>query len=354
MHVKTYRGRSAKEALDQVRAELGEEAVILSNKTITDNGAKVCEITAAVERSESLRDRSREDVLGEALDAAEWSREWRHIKSCLLSLMRPQMDPAALAPRQRLSLEYLEREGVDQDVLLAVYRRLRADASLSILPVLQELAPVRPFESKKWPQKFHALAGPHGAGKTTSLVRLALREKKKNPKARICLVSADQGQGKGRMVLRHYAELSGLAFREVAVREDFGALVADARSFDRVFLDLPGLPPGASLETWLGSRAMLHFEDLAVHLVLNPYYCPAQFQAFRERYACAAVKSIIWTKLDEACTFGALINLPHGSGLPVSALSCAPGLTGSLVPARGEMIWRLLFKHQLPAEGLAA
>jgi flagellar biosynthesis protein FlhF len=41
MHVKTYRGRSAKEALDQVRAELGEEAVILSNKTITDNGAKV-------------------------------------------------------------------------------------------------------------------------------------------------------------------------------------------------------------------------------------------------------------------------------------------------------------------------
>ena len=352
MHVKTYRGRSAKDALDQVRAELGEEAVILSNKTVTDNGSKVCEITAAVERSESIR--SREDVLGEALEAAEWTREWRQIKSHLLALMRPQMDLSALTPRQRLSLEYLDREGVAQDVILAAYRRLRADAGSSILPVLQDLVSVQPFESKKWPQKFHAMAGPHGAGKTTSLVRLALREKKKHPKARICLVSADQGQGKGRMVLRHYAELSGLAFREIAVREDFSALVAEARSFDRVYLDLPGLPPGASLETWLGARAMLHFEDLAVHLVLNPYYSPAQFQAFRERYASAAVKSIIWTKLDEACTFGALINLPHDSGLPVSALSCAPGLTGSMVPARGEMIWRLLFKHQLPAEGIAA
>ena len=354
MHVKIYRGRSAKEALTQVKSELGDEAVILSNKMVTENGAKVCEITAAVERSAPSRERSREDVLGEALEAAEWTREWRQIKGHLLALMRPQMDPAALTPRQRLSMEYLEREGVEQDVLLAVYRRLRADTGLSILPVLEGLVSVQPFESKKWPQKFHALAGPHGAGKTTSLVRLALREKKRHPKTRICLVSADQGQGKGRMVLRHYAELSGLAFREVAVREDFGALVADSRKFDRVFLDLPGLPPGASLETWLGSRAMLHYEDLAVHLVLNPYYSPAQFQAFRERYASQAVKSLIWTKLDEACTFGSLINLPHESGLPVSALSCAPGLTGSLVPARSEMIWRLLFKHQLPAECVAA
>lgn len=355
MHVKTYRGRSAKEALDQVKADLGDEAVILSNKTVADNGTRVCEITAAVERPILPHpSRTREEVLGEALAASEWSREWRQLKDQFLALMRPQMDLAALTPRQRLSLEYLEREGVEQDVLLAVYLRLREDPGLSILPVLESLTGVRPFESKKWPQKFHVMAGPHGAGKTTSLIRLALREKKRNPKARICLASADQCQGKGRVVLRHYAELSGLAFREVASREDFACLVADARNFDRVFVDLPGLPAGTDLESWLGSRGMLHFEDMAVHLVLNPYYSPAQFRAFREKYASPALKSLIWTKLDEACTFGALINVPHESGLPVSALSFAPGLSGSLVPARGEMIWRLLFKHQLPAEGAAA
>lgn len=355
MRVKIYRGRNAKDALDQVKAELGDEAVILSNKTVTEDGRRLCEITAAVEPREESRSRSKDDVLGEVLGGLDWSREWRQIKDHLLALMRPQMDLGALTPRQRLALEYLEREGVEPDVLMTLYRQLREDAGLSILPVLDRITKVRPFESKKWPQKLHALAGPHGAGKTSTLIRLALREKKRNPKARICLASADQGQGKGRIVLRHYADLSGLAFREVATREDFLLLLGDAaKNFDRVFIDLPGLPAGTGLEAWLAVRGMSGFDDLAVHLVLNPYYSEAQFQVFRERYASAGLKSIIWTKLDEACTFGALINVSHQSGLPVSALSYAPGFRDSLAPARGEMIWRLLFKHQLPAAGNAA
>jgi flagellar biosynthesis protein FlhF len=36
------------------------------------------------------------------------------------------------------------------------------------------------------------------------------------------------------------------------------------------------------------------------------------------------------------------------TGLPVSALSFGPGLGNSLAPARENMLWRLLFKRELP------
>ncbi|WP_415714878.1 hypothetical protein [Maridesulfovibrio sp.] len=163
------------------------------------------------------------------------------------------------------------------------------------------------MNSSNWPQKFQALAGPHGAGKTSTIIRLALKEKKENPAARICLASADQGQGKGRLVLRHYADLSGLEFRELASREDFARLIGESRKFDRVFIDLPGLSGNAELEGWLSACGMTGPCDLAVHLVLNPYYASAQYTAFLKKFKSNKVKSLIWTKLDEACNYGALV-----------------------------------------------
>ena len=49
MHVKTYRGPNPATVFAQVKAELGEDAVILGNRTLTENGVKVCEVMAAVE-----------------------------------------------------------------------------------------------------------------------------------------------------------------------------------------------------------------------------------------------------------------------------------------------------------------
>ena len=89
-------------------------------------------------------------------------------------------------------------------------------------------------------------------------------------------------------------------------------------------------------------------DDMAVHLVLAPYFCPRQYQAFAQQYASGKLKSIVWTKLDEACTFGAMVNMAHAARLPISALSYGPGLKNSITPAKSEAVWRLLFKRQLP------
>jgi flagellar biosynthesis protein FlhF len=175
-------------------------------------------------------------------------------------------------------------------------------------------------------------------------------EKRRDPKARICLVSADQSRGQGRLVLRHYADLSGLAFREVSTAEDFAQLKAESGLFDRILIDLPGLEREEVLDARLLRLGMLPGEDFAAHLVLPPFLSNAQYRSFENHYCAESVKSVIWTKLDEACTYGAMLNVAVRIGLPVSALSFGAGFRDGIAPAETEMMWRLLFKHQLPGQ----
>lgn len=349
MRMKTYRAADSSACFAQIKADLGDDAVILSNKTVKENGCSLCEIVAAIDRPVQQK-QTKDNYLTEAADViagAGWQQEWGQIKDHLMHLMRPQMDMTRLSPRQRVAMEYLEREGVEETVLMTIYRRLAENTDLSVLPVLDEMARAQEFSPKEFKQRIHAFAGPHGAGKTSALIRLALREKKANPDMNICLAAADT-QGKGRLVLKHYAELSNMTCRELLTREDFADLLRDKKEYDLILLDLPGLSGQTKLADWLVVNGLADCGDLAVHLVLSPHYSRAQYGIFSEKYACTKLASVIWTKLYEACTFGAILNMACSSGLPVSALSYGSGLKNSMTPAKREMLWRLLFKRQLP------
>ncbi len=349
MRMKTFKAATSTIAFAKVKAELGEEAVILSNKTVSENGRKCCEIVAAVDNLPARAETTRDAVMDDALDeAVGWQREWSQIKGHIMALMKPQRDPQFLSPKQKIAMDYLEREDVNETALAKIYCGFRDDRSGSVMKVLDPMLKAAPFKPAGWTNVFHAFAGPGGAGKTSSLVRLALKMKKESPKARICLATADGGRGKGRLVLKHYAELSGLAFREIITRDDLALLRKEGGKFDMVLIDLPGLPSRTSLDEWLTLYGMKAMDDLSVHLVLNPYYSTAQFNRFVEKYKSEQLASVIWTKLDEACTFGAILNMAFASGLPVSALSYGTGLKNSIMEASEEMVWRLLFKRTLP------
>jgi flagellar biosynthesis protein FlhF len=359
-------------ALNQVKAELGDNAIILGNKTVTENGQDVFEVMAGVDNGQtgpaknpagpdacpaddlnSLISRAAGAAGGNGGPPASsegFAAEWPQIKDHLLALLKPQMNLDSLAPRQRLAMEHLEREGVDTASQLCIFRRLKQNPDVSILKVMDSLLGVKPFGGKAWPQKIHFFAGPHGVGKTSALIRLALQEKRRNPQSKICLASADQGQGKGRLVLRHYADLSGLAFREAATLHDMAALVGERNTFDRIYIDLPGLSGNDTLSSRLAKLGVTPELDIAGHLVLTPQYGPDQFKAFLRRYDSDCIHSVIWTKLDEACNYGAMVNTAYANGLPASALSYGPGLRNSISPAKVEHVWRLVFKHELPQQ----
>lgn len=362
MQIKTYTGRNATAVLARVKAELGPDAVILSSRECREGERAWHEMSVGVEHAAApgtARSASGPSAgPGGSVPPGweEWHREWGQMKEHLFALMKPALRMEELTPRQRVALEYLTREGVDDGVAMTLHRRLAASPDASVLEALADIVPVRGWSLAAWPQRAQVFAGPFGAGKTTAMLRMALALRRERADLKIVLVNADCGRGHGRLLLKHYAELSGLVYREASTAAEFAAILRENPDAARIMVDLPGVARDGSLARQLailGLSGAGAGTGVAVHLVLPPHHGPAQMSALLARYAFEGAGSLVWTKLDEACTFGALVNVAAACGLPVSALSYGPGMRNSLVAASDAALWRLLFKRQLPGEAPA-
>lgn len=355
MQVKTFTGATSQEVLAMVKAEMGPDAVILGNRTYRKNGVVCHEITAGLER-DSQHSPQPQSVFGVPADMPstpggwnEWHREWMRIKDQLFALMKPAIQMDKLTPRQRVALEYLQREGVSDDVAVELYRRLLANPGSSVLECLSGMVPVRPYGPDMWPQRIQLLAGPFGSGKTTVGLRFALYLRKIDPACKIAFINGDSLRGNGRLVLRHWAELSNFAYLEAPDKDAMKRALVATGAFDRVFVDAPGLVTGQTLLEWQREMGLENL-DAARHVTMAPFCEKMQIKEFLGRYKSTFPGSLVWTKLDEAGSFGNIVNVAHESGQAVSALSYGPELKESMVPATEALVWRLIFKRQLPGQ----
>ncbi len=342
MQVKTYVGRSATEVMGRIKAELGTDAIILGTKTVTKDDGSWVEIMAAREtplppQAPKTPAADPTDILAPTAtapgDAAALRAEWELLRRHLMAALKPGLDTTMLSPRHRALLDTLEREGVEDSVRLSLAERFRTAPTEPILSVLQGLTPVRPWWSSPWPGRVHLFAGPSGCGTSSVILRLALHLKRTQPQTRVLLAHAAGNQG--RLVLRHYAELSGIAFCD-ALREGWPA----PKDFDCLLVD-------ASPATLDALPAPLA-QDALQHAVLAPLFSEAQTRAFMQRFLGPRTASIVWTKLDEACNFGQIVNQAVRTQLPVSLVSVGAEIKNTLAAPSARDLWRLVLRHELP------
>ena len=356
MQVKTFTGATSQEVLARVKAEMGPDAVILGNRTYRKNGVVCHEITAGLERQGPSASSPAAGSETPPSGWGEWHREWMQIKDQLYALMKPAIQLERLTPRQRVALEYLQREGVADSVAVGLYNRLLADPGASVLECLAGMVPVRPWGAADWPQRLHLLTGPFGAGKTTTALRFALQLRAHDAGLHVAFINADCLRGNGRLVLRHWAELSGFAYLEAPDRDSMARALAQTSGADAVFIDVPGMTAGETLAEWRAAVGLdaVDADEAASHLVMAPFCDAIQTKEFLARYHAGGPASIVWAKLDEAVSFGTIVNVGAGAKLPVSALSYGAELKESLSPATEPLIWRLVFKRQIPGQAAPA
>ena len=115
MYTKVFTGNNAKEALAKVKQELGSEAIILTSRQIEENGIKRYQVTARLEEPE-VAPEAAASTGSQGFD--DMRREWSDLREHILALLRPQLRMELLTPRQKASLEYLQREGVDEEIIV--------------------------------------------------------------------------------------------------------------------------------------------------------------------------------------------------------------------------------------------
>jgi flagellar biosynthesis protein FlhF len=172
-----------------------------------------------------------------------------------------------------------------------------------------------------------ALVGPPGAGKTTTLVKLAVTEGllKGRP---VRLISADGERIGAADQLRSYAAILGVTFEMVDGTAGLGQAIDRAPEGHLVLVDTPGFSPalfesvGMSLAIFLARR-----QEIDTHLVLTATARPSDIEAAAKRFEVFRPSALIFTRLDETDSTGTIASEAIRSAIPVSWL-CA----GQLIP----------------------
>ena len=162
-----------------------------------------------------------------------------------------------------------------------------------------------------------AVVGPTGVGKTTTVAKLAARhaiERHKN----VALISLDSDRVGGTGDLKVYAKAIGIPVKAAATSSAFKATVNEFRKFDMVLVDTSGFNPQKQGQVDDLKACLGGIDAIEIHLALSTIAKESDLLNTLRCLNTLDVQYLIFTKLDESCTYGNLINVLMRHRLPLS------------------------------------
>lgn len=182
------------------------------------------------------------------------------------------------------------------------------------------------------------MVGPTGAGKTTSIMKLAASNRTGGRRVRILTLDSARG---GQTMLHSFASNLGIAFAPVQSIHALAAMAGQTPG-DLVFIDTPGY----SLQdrtAELAAEAFAKLQNVEVHLVVPGYMKSTDLRRSTQKYAAFGAGRMLVTKLDETETFGSVYSEAARAQLALSFLANGPSIPEDIRPATTEDLMALAF-----------
>ncbi|HEV8502819.1 MAG TPA: flagellar biosynthesis protein FlhF [Casimicrobiaceae bacterium] len=172
----------------------------------------------------------------------------------------------------------------------------------------------------------YALVGPTGVGKTTTTAKLAARCAVRYGAGKLALLTTDSYRVGAQDQLRIYARILGVAVHTVSDRQDFRQALDSLRGKHLVLIDTVGM---GQRDSKLGEQAALLAQPEVQRLLLLNAAAQAQtleevvriYRRQPEHGAPIRDAGIVITKLDEAVQIAPVIDVAIRHGLPLSYIS---------------------------------
>jgi flagellar biosynthesis protein FlhF len=233
-----------------------------------------------------------------------------------------------------------------QHVLKRVERRLgREDREAAIRSaVIEELRNLVTFDNgsaTSTSRAVIALVGPPGAGKTTTLVKLAMRFGVSARRPALVLTT-DTYRVAAADQLRTYSSVLGLPFQLIESPRSLSSALSEHRQKELVLIDTPGFGPRdwESASEWaemLGANP-----DVCVHLVLPATMRASETRDLVRRWAIFEPNRLIFTRMDETSAYGGCVGAALASSTPLSWLGTGQDIPEDLELATPERIFGAL------------
>jgi flagellar biosynthesis protein FlhF len=152
-----------------------------------------------------------------------------------------------------------------------------------------------------------ALVGPPGAGKTTTLVKLAVNYGLVSRRP-ILLLSLDTYRVAAADQLRSYAAILGVGFQIVETVSALAQTIEENRGKELILIDTPGLG-AAEMDDAMGlARFLSSRTDIDTQLVLSASMRASDLARTVDAFGQFHPQRLLFTKLDETGTYGPILN----------------------------------------------
>lgn len=357
MRVKKYHAHTMPEAMSQIRADLGPDAVILHSQKVRPGGwlsfmnQPVLEVTAGVDPD--LRDFPQPTV--SAADAIQQlQHELAAVKLALSqatqarrSTMNPEEKWSSAASLEQWYRQFMA-QGMSSQLAQQILRAIAGELNLLALedqtvlskhlqwqlarrlkatsfPFLAQLPTQTPALTGQ-PYIF-TIVGPTGVGKTTTIAKLAATLVRSYSALSVLIITIDTFRVAAIPQMVTFGEILGVPVEVAYSPEHLAAVVAANQQRHLILVDTPGrsqrVPAGLiELEDYL---SVLPIKK--VHLALAAGTKYEDMQQAVEAFRPMSLDELIFTKVDETTSFGPAYTLACETGLPLSFLT-----TGQRVP----------------------
>jgi flagellar biosynthesis protein FlhF len=371
MTYQSFRGADLQEALSAVKATLGPNALIEGTRRVTNGragglGQQYVEVTAAPPQGlkwpfASKEARAPELPLRERTALAPPSGEQRSLRTTnkygtvlgldgnqvereLNSLRAMLEELNQQRPPKERALTLLHAKGIEGNLAKELANGAAKHAKKGKGPLteflrgrLAERLTVSGSLMQSSQRTLIACMGPTGAGKTTTLAKLAARARLDLGRS-VGVISLDTFRVGAVEQWQRYAALMGIPFQVASDKSSFRRALAEI-SADIVLVDTAGRSTAAS--SWVLPECLSTItEPMVKHalLVLPAWLRASDVTRISGLYEVPAATEVVITKLDETIEAGGVLHAALPSNIPIAYLCTGPRVPEDIREASVEAI----------------
>jgi flagellar biosynthesis protein FlhF len=378
MKIKRFEASSMSEALRSIKKEFGEEAVILSAKTIRKgrfigkkNALKVV-VTAAIDRLSDVMQTEMSDSiqLENESQVTEKKAKSPGVFANGNSMLK-RFSPITKTGQKILKPKFvhLMTESEEQQTPFSLYRRLldtglteeiasefdqqlrgllhnqetqAEDIRHALSQGIQVRNIVRTTQHGDYGnQKCIAMVGPAGVGKTSAVAKMAAKMAMQQSTS-VAIISMDNQRVAGTTELERFSKIIGVPFATAFTVDALKKVTTQLKSCKMTIIDTPGISPDDPVQREKLRRMLSSIDHVESYLLIHATLEEKAMARIIDFFKPLNPKNLLFTGLDWAVKFGHMINQSEAHHLPIGHLSNSAKIQDGLKAATAEVLAGLL------------